>query len=245
MNDAPSGGGVGDIPRRAVTRGVKLAALPLGMAGRATLGLGKRIGGRPAEIVTAEIQQRTADQVFKVLGELKGGAMKFGQTLSVFEAALPEPLVAPYRATLTKLQEAAPPLPPRVVQQVMTEHLGPKWRELFREFDERAVAAASVGQVHKATWSDGRARGRQDPVPRRRARPCSATSTRSPGSGGCSAGSSPASTSSRCSPSSRRASQRSSTTPSRRRRSRVSRRRSRATPTSASRPSCTRAATSS
>jgi hypothetical protein len=119
-------------------------------------GLGKRIGGRPAEIVTAEIQARTAEQVFKVLGELKGGAMKFGQALSVFEAALPEPLVAPYRATLTKLQEAAPPLPPRVVEGVMREHLGPGWRELFRAFDPRAVAAASVGQVHKATWSDGR-----------------------------------------------------------------------------------------
>ena len=156
MSD-PTGGSLGDIPRRAVTRGVKLAALPLGMAGRATLGIGKRIGGRPAEIVTAEIQARTAEQVFKVLGELKGGAMKFGQALSVFEAALPEPLVAPYRATLTKLQEAAPPLPPRVVDGVMRENLGPAWHDLFTEFDTRAVAAASVGQVHRATWTDGRA----------------------------------------------------------------------------------------
>ncbi|MGQ0842940.1 MAG: ABC1 kinase family protein [Sporichthyaceae bacterium] len=148
--------GPADIPLRAVTRGAKLAALPLGMAGRATLGLGKRIGGRPAEIVTAELQARTADQVFKVLGELKGGAMKFGQALSVFEAALPEPLVAPYRATLTKLQEAAPPLPARVVREVMASGMGPKWREQFTEFDTKAVAAASVGQVHRAVWSDGR-----------------------------------------------------------------------------------------
>jgi predicted unusual protein kinase regulating ubiquinone biosynthesis (AarF/ABC1/UbiB family) len=127
------------------------------MAGRATLGLGKRIGGRPAEIVTAEIQQRTAEQVFKVLGELKGGAMKFGQALSVFEAALPEQLAAPYRATLTKLQEAAPPLPARVVHEVMASSVGPQWRELFAEFDSRAVAAASIGQVHRAVWADGRA----------------------------------------------------------------------------------------
>jgi predicted unusual protein kinase regulating ubiquinone biosynthesis (AarF/ABC1/UbiB family) len=153
---SPERPGPADIPLRALTRGAKLAALPLGMAGRATLGLGKRIGGRPAEIVAAEIQQRTAEQIFKVLGELKGGAMKFGQTLSIFEAALPEALAGPYRATLVKLQEAAPPLPPRVVREVMTRSLGPDWSGLFAKFDTRAVAAASVGQVHRAVWADGR-----------------------------------------------------------------------------------------
>jgi len=149
-------GGVPDIPRRAVTRTAKLAALPLGMAGRATLGLGRRLGGRPAEIVTAEIQARTAEQLFRVLGELKGGAMKFGQALSVFEAALPEPLVAPYRATLTRLQESAPPLPERIVHAVLAEHVGPDWRDLFCSFDGKAAAAASIGQVHRAVWYDGR-----------------------------------------------------------------------------------------
>ncbi|MGQ0625153.1 MAG: ABC1 kinase family protein [Sporichthyaceae bacterium] len=139
-----------------MTRGAKLAALPLGMAGRATIGLGKRIGGRPAEVVAAEIQARTAEQIFKTLGELKGGAMKFGQALSIMEAALPEPLVAPYRATLVKLQESAPPLPPRIVLDVMSTNLGPQWRGRFAEFDTAAVAAASVGQVHRAIWSDGR-----------------------------------------------------------------------------------------
>src|ERR1700709_84144 len=100
-----------DLPRKAVTRTAELAALPLGFAGRATWGLGRRIGGRSAEIVSRELQQRTADQLFKVLGELKGGAMKFGQALSVFEAALPEEVAGPYRAALTKRQEAARPLP--------------------------------------------------------------------------------------------------------------------------------------
>ena len=79
--------------------------------GRAALGFGKRIGGRSAEIVAQEIQQRTAEQIFRVLGELKGGAMKMGQALSIFEAALPPEVAGPYRATLTKLQESAPPLP--------------------------------------------------------------------------------------------------------------------------------------
>ncbi|MBD0706953.1 MULTISPECIES: ABC1 kinase family protein [unclassified Streptomyces] len=145
-----------DLPRKAVTRTAKLAALPLGFAGRATWGLGKRIGGRSAELVTRELQQRTAEQLFKVLGELKGGAMKLGQALSVFESALPEEVAGPYRATLTKLQDAAPPMPTRTVHAVLEEHLGDKWRELFLEFEDKPSAAASIGQVHRAVWHDGR-----------------------------------------------------------------------------------------
>ena len=145
-----------DVPRRAVTRTAKLAGLPIGYAGRAALGFGKRIGGRSAEIVAQEIQQRTAEQVFRVLGELKGGAMKMGQALSIFEAALPPEIAGPYRATLTRLQESAPPLPARTVHQVRAEDLGENWRDNFTDFDDRPVAAASIGQVHRATWRDGR-----------------------------------------------------------------------------------------
>ncbi|MFJ2934679.1 ABC1 kinase family protein [Streptomyces sp. NPDC087219] len=145
-----------DLPRKAVTRTAKLAALPLGFAGRATWGLGKRIGGRSAELVARELQQRTAEQLFKVLGELKGGAMKFGQALSVFESALPEEVAGPYRAALTKLQDAAPPMPTRTVHAVLEERLGAEWRELFLEFEDKPTAAASIGQVHRAVWHDGR-----------------------------------------------------------------------------------------
>ncbi|MFF4524602.1 ABC1 kinase family protein [Streptomyces bluensis] len=145
-----------DLPRKAVTRTAKLAALPLGFAGRATWGLGKRIGGKSAEIVGRELQQRTAEQLFKVLGELKGGAMKFGQALSVFESALPEEIAGPYRAALTKLQEAAPPMPTHTVHAVLAERLGEDWQELFLEFEDKPAAAASIGQVHHATWHDGR-----------------------------------------------------------------------------------------
>ena len=59
-------------------------------------------------MVTAQIQQRTAEQIFSVLGELKGGAMKLGQAMSIFEAALPEEVAAPYRATLDEIARRRP-----------------------------------------------------------------------------------------------------------------------------------------
>lgn len=150
-------GPVSEIPRRAIGRSVRLASLPLGHAGRLAVGLGKRVGGAPAEAVASEIQARTAAQLFSVLGQLKGGAMKFGQALSVLEAAMPEELAAPYRATLTKLQDAAPPMPSSTVHAILAVELGPRWRtSKFREFDDRPVASASIGQVHRAIWRDGR-----------------------------------------------------------------------------------------
>src|SRR3954465_615265 len=135
-----------DIPRRAVTRTAKLAALPLGFAGRAAMGLGKRVTGMAADVISADVQQRTAEHLFSVLGQLKGGAMKLGQALSVFEAALPEELAGPYRTALTRLQESAPPLPVSTVHRVLYNELGADWREQFRSFDDKPAAAASIGQ---------------------------------------------------------------------------------------------------
>ncbi len=151
-------GDVTDIPRRAVARTAKLASLPLSFAGRTMLGFGKRVTGLASEVISAEIQERTAEQLFSVLGQLKGGAMKLGQALSVFEAALPDSLAEPYREALTKLQEAAPPLPAATVHKVLAGQLGADWRKHFREFDDSPAAAASIGQVHRAEWKVPRKR---------------------------------------------------------------------------------------
>ena len=145
-----------DLPRKAAARTAKLAALPLGFAGRSAMGLGRRLGGAPAELVMGEIQQRTAEQLFRTLGELKGGAMKFGQALSVFEAALPEELAGPYREQLTRLQDSAPPMPTQTVREILAHDLGPDWSDKLVWLDGGPTAAASIGQVHKGRWHDGR-----------------------------------------------------------------------------------------
>ena len=100
-----------DIPRRTASRTAKLASLPLGVAGRAVGGWGRRLVGGDGDEISAQLMAKSAEQLFAVLGELKGGAMKFGQALSVFEAAIPDEYAAPFRESLVKLQTAAPPMP--------------------------------------------------------------------------------------------------------------------------------------
>lgn len=146
-----------DIPRRGAARTAKLASLPLGIAGRAAAGFGKRLTGQSAEEINADLATKAAEQLFAVLGELKGGAMKLGQAMSVFEAAMPEEIAGPYREALTKLQKDAPPMPASTVHRVLDHQLGTGWRDRFESFDDEPAASASIGQVHRAVWSDGRA----------------------------------------------------------------------------------------
>jgi predicted unusual protein kinase regulating ubiquinone biosynthesis (AarF/ABC1/UbiB family) len=149
-------GYVSDIKRGQAARNARLASIPVGFAGRAALGFGKRLTGKSKDAVQAELMEKAANQLFTVLGELKGGAMKVGQALSVMEAAIPEEFGEPYRDALTKLQKDAPPLPADKVHRVLDAQLGTKWRGRFTSFDDSPVASASIGQVHKAVWSDGR-----------------------------------------------------------------------------------------
>lgn len=126
------------------------------MAGRAVGGVGKRLTGKSKDEVSAEMMGKTAEQLFSVLGELKGGAMKVGQALSIMEAAIPDEYGEPFREALTKLQAEAPPMPTATVHRVLDQQLGTKWRERFASFDDQPAAAASIGQVHRAVWADGR-----------------------------------------------------------------------------------------
>lgn len=139
-----------------VRRAARLAAVPLGFGGRAVAGWGRRLAGADGDAVSAELLERNAEQLFAVLGQLKGGAMKVGQALSVYESMIPAEVAEPYRRALAKLQAEGPALPVAQVHRVLDAQLGTGWRQRVRELDDVPAAAASVGQVHRAVWHDGR-----------------------------------------------------------------------------------------
>lgn len=133
-----------------------MVSIPAAHVGRRAVGAGKTLAGMDSNEAKLEAQLKTAAQLFKVMGNLKGGAMKFGQIMSVFESSLPEELMGPYREALSKLQDSAPPMSKQNVLKQMKKNLGDDWRSRFLEFNEEPAAAASIGQVHKAIWKDGR-----------------------------------------------------------------------------------------
>ncbi|MFB8006782.1 ABC1 kinase family protein [Nocardia sp. NPDC056000] len=143
--------------RTGLARSAKIAALPMGIVARRMTATGKAImTGADRGAIDEALIEKAADEVFRVLGELKGGAMKLGQALSVAEAAVPPRFADRYREALARLQNQAPPMPTAQAHRMLDEQLGTRWRERFTSFEDAPVAAASIGQVHRAVWRDGR-----------------------------------------------------------------------------------------
>src|SRR5579862_6869425 len=121
------------LPTGALRRTSRLAALPLRHAARTAAA-----ASRLSRTATGQVAARTAEQVFATLGELKGGAAKLGQAMSVFEAAMPEEVAAPYRSALRRLTDAAPPMPAEAARRVIAADLGaafgPGWRDRLVAF---------------------------------------------------------------------------------------------------------------
>ena len=144
------------LPTSRLVRTAQLLSLPAGTAVLAAEGVVRRAAGQDPEQVRARLRRRNAARTTRVLGGLKGGALKAGQLLSTVEALMPQDPDATWREALVTLQDSNASLPFSHVEPVLRRELGDAWRAGFRSFDERAVEAASLGQVHRAVWSDGR-----------------------------------------------------------------------------------------
>ena len=144
------------LPTAAWLRSARLLSLPAGTAALALEGLARRAAGQDRGRVAKDLRERNAARTRRVLGELKGGALKAGQLLSTVEALFPQDPEATWREALTGLQDANEALPFHEVEPVLRAELGPAWRQRFACFEQEACAAASIGQVHRAVWADGR-----------------------------------------------------------------------------------------
>jgi predicted unusual protein kinase regulating ubiquinone biosynthesis (AarF/ABC1/UbiB family) len=138
-----------------VRRTTRLLSLPAGAAAGSLEGVVRRAAGQDPDAVRRRLRERNATRTRHVLGDLKGGALKAGQLLSTVEALFPQDPEATWREALSTLQDSNEPLPFREIEPVLRAEFGPDWRSRFDSFQEQAAAAASIGQVHRAVWSDG------------------------------------------------------------------------------------------
>ena len=102
-------------------------------------------------------QMEAAEQIFEVLGQMKGAAMKVGQVASFIDTgAFPPEFQELIQAKLAELRDAAPRVPFRRMRKLIEDDLDDALGDVFAEFDDEAVAAASIGQVYRARLHDGR-----------------------------------------------------------------------------------------
>lgn len=143
-----------EIPSGRVRRVMPLAGFTARAAGgRLVAGLSQRAGNVGA---VERFRERTADRYAELLGHSKGVLMKAGQMMSLVDyRTFGTGGFAPYHQAMTRLQADAPPMHPDLVREVLSSELGPT-TELFTAFDDNPLAAASIGQVHRATLVDGR-----------------------------------------------------------------------------------------
>ena len=148
-----------DLPKGRVRRAAKVGRLAGGQTARgyATKAANLTRGEEARRAAADRRQMDAAEQILDVLGQMKGAAMKVGQVASFIDTgAFPPEFQERIQAKLAELRDAAPHVPFEKMRKVIEGDLGEKLRDVFAEFDEEAVAAASIGQVYRARLHDGR-----------------------------------------------------------------------------------------
>jgi len=148
-----------ELPTGRIRRAAKVGRLAGGQTARgyATKAANLTRDQERRRAAAARRQLEAAEQIFEVLGQMKGAAMKVGQVASFMDTgAFPPEFQARIQAKLAELRDAAPRVPFEKMRKVVEDDLGEPIDELFAAFGEEAVAAASIGQVYRARLHDGR-----------------------------------------------------------------------------------------
>jgi predicted unusual protein kinase regulating ubiquinone biosynthesis (AarF/ABC1/UbiB family) len=147
------------IPTTRVGRTAKIGGLAAGQAIRQAGTRAANVARSPEgrEIALERRQLEAAEQIVAALGTMKGAAMKVGQVMSFLDVGLvPEEYREEFQRKLAALRDAAPTVSFKEMRRVIEEELEDPLNEVFDEFDEEPIAAASIGQVYRARLHDGR-----------------------------------------------------------------------------------------